>query len=150
MTARLVLGAVDQEDLEVLSAHVQDAIVAAGHMTWERRRGRFVLLLNRYLWEEQPAGGSGRRVQAGLHFDCVRKVQTRNLHNRPRKALLNLLSIGFEPAADGAPGGEVLMTFSDGAAVRLEVECLDAQLRDIGEPWKARARPFHPLDETGN
>ncbi|MFP3942687.1 MAG: DUF2948 family protein [Alphaproteobacteria bacterium] len=148
MTARLVLGAVDQEDLEVLSAHVQDAIVAAGHMTWEPGRGRFVLLLNRYVWENRPDGGRGRRVQAGLHFDGVRKVRTRNLRGKPRDVLLNLLSIGFEPAPEGDPGGAVVLTFSGGAAVRLDVECLDAHLRDIGKSWKARARPSHPLEET--
>ena len=148
MTARLVLGAVDQEDLEVLSAHIQDAIVAAGHMTWERKRRRFVLLLNRYLWEEQAARGRGQRVQAGLHFDGVRRVRTRNLQGKPRDSLLNLLAVSFEPAPDGDPGGSVLLTFSGGAAVKLDVECLDAQLRDIGKPWKARARPSHPVHET--
>ena len=150
MNARLVLGAVDPEDLEVLSAHVQDAIVAAGHMAFERGRGRFALLLNRYLWEEQPSRGHARRVQAGLHFDGVKNVQTRNLQGKPRDALLNLLSLRFEPAAESGrdPGGAVVLTFSGDAAVRLDVECLDAHLRDIGEPWRARARPSHPLEET--
>lgn len=148
MTARLVLGAVDQEDLEVLSAQVQDAIVAIGHMTWERKRRRFALLLNRYVWEDQPARGRGRRVQAGLHFDGVRKVRTLNLGDKPRDSLLNLLAVNFEPAGDGDPGGTVILTFSGGAAVKLDVECLDAHLRDIGKPWKARARPSHPVHET--
>jgi len=149
MTARLVLGAVDPEDLEVISTHVQDAIVAAGHMAWERNRNRFALLLNRYIWEETPAKGPGLRVQAGLHFDAVRNVQTRNIQNLPRDSLLNLLSLEFEPAAEGEdPGGTVILTFSEDAAVRLDVECLDAHLRDIGAPWKARARPFHPVEES--
>ncbi len=148
MTARLVLGAVDQEDLDVVSAHIQDAIVAAGHMTWERKHRRFALLLNRYIWGDRPAQGRGRRVQAGLHFDGVRNVRTLNLRGKPRDSLLNLLSVSFEPSAPGDPDGTVTLTFSGGAAVKLDVECLDAHLRDIGKPWKARARPSHPVHGT--
>lgn len=150
MTARLVLGAVDQEDLEVISAHAQDALVPAGHMAWDRRRGRFALLLNRFVWERKPARGRGLRVQAGLHFDGVLGVRTRNLRRQSRDTLLNLLSISFEPASQDRddPRGAVVLTFSDDVAVRLEVECLDAHLRDIGEPWRARARPTHPMEEA--
>lgn len=150
MTARLVLGAADQEDLEVISAQVQDAIVAVGHMTYERERNRFTLLLNRYVWEQAAEKRHGLRVQAGLHFDGVLNVQSRNLRRQPRDALLNLLSLSFEPGSgeDGDPRGAVILTFSGDAAVRLEVECLDAHLRDIGTPWKARARPSHTVEET--
>lgn len=150
MTARLVLGAADQEDLEVISAQTQDAIVAVGHMAYERRRNRFTLLLNRYMWEREAGEGRGLRVQAGLHFDGVLQVQSRNLRRQPRDALLNLLSVSFEPASreDGDPRGTVILTFSGDAAVRLDVECVDAHLRDIGTPWKAHARPAHQAQET--
>lgn len=150
MTARLVLGAADQEDLEVISAQVQDAIVVVGHMAYECERRRFALLLNRYIWERAGEKRRGLRVQAGLHFDGVLNVQTRNLKRQPRDALLNLLSVSFERASEdsGDPRGAVTLTFAGDAAIRLEVECLDAHLRDIGAPWKARSRPAHTVEET--
>ena len=55
-------------------------------------------------------------------------------------------SISFDET--DAPGGAVTVTFSGGAALRLEVECLDAQMRDMGERWQARAAPAHAIDDT--
>lgn len=149
MPVRQILSAVDTEDLQVLSARVQDAIVTVGDIAYEPVRRRFAMLLNRYMWEADTDGRVGTRVQSGLHFEGVTAVQSRNIRRVRPDAFLNLLAVEFMPAAGAGedPSGIVALTFSGGGAVRLEVECLDAQLRDIGTPWKATARPDHALSE---
>jgi hypothetical protein len=62
-----------------------------------------------------------------------------------KEEVLSLLSVTF--AETDAPAGEVLLTFSDGAIVRLTVECLECQLADLGPAWAARGVPQHPLDD---
>lgn len=149
MSVRQILSAVDTEDLQVISARVQDAIVTVGDIAYEPMRRRFAMLLNRYMWEADESGRAGTRVQAGLHFEGVTAVQSRNIRRVRPDAFLNLLAVEFTPLAGTGedPSGVVLLTFSGGGVVRLDVECLDAQLRDISSPWKATARPEHALNE---
>jgi Protein of unknown function (DUF2948) len=135
----------DEEDLAVVSANLQDAIVHASDMAFLAREKRFVLTAARFDW---LAADEGRceRLQTGMHFERVMNVRTTGF--RPRKAedVLCLLSIVFEPGE--APSGEVILTFSGGAGVRLQVECLEAQMLDIGPRWPCKGKPGHPADDA--
>lgn len=139
----LRLIAFDQEDLEVVSAHLQDALARVGDMAWLPEQDRFVLGLSRFDWVSAEAGQCERAV-AALRFERVRTVRQNGVPQREPNTVLNLLSISFEPT--DAPAGVVLLTFSGGAALRLDVECLEAHLRDLGPRWTARSRPGHALD----
>lgn len=137
------LAALDVEDLAVISAHMQDAILSVSSMRYDRRRNQFALVASRFAWEET---GEQQRRRTGLHFDRVLGVKTLNLFDVPRDGALCLLSVTF--AETEAPAGEILLSFSGGSTIRLVVECLECQMSDLGPAWEARIRPDHPSAET--
>jgi hypothetical protein len=141
----LKLLALDTEDLEVISAHVQDAVVRVPDMGYARGDRRFALLMNRFDWES----GNGRRdkglrKRAALHFDAVQSVVTAGFDPASQQGVLELLDIAFQPI-DG-PAGIVELRFAGGGTVRLGVECLEARLADLGATWGASAKPNHAVD----
>ena len=89
--------------------------------------------------------GNDQRRRTGLHFDRVLGVRSQNIRRGDPDAILSLLSISFEEA--DAPSGDVLLTFSGGGTLRLAVECLEAQLMDLGPAWSTPNKPSHPLDD---
>ncbi len=140
----LKLLALDTEDLDVLSAHVQDAVVRVADMGYARGDRRFALLMNRYDWASDKPRGKGVRKRAALHFDAVQSVVTAGFDPNAHDGVLNLLAITFIPI-DG-PAGMVELSFAGGGTVRLGVECLEARLSDLGAAWAATAKPAHTLD----
>jgi len=136
----------DEEDLEVVSAHVQDAVVKASDILWRPQQKRMVLPLHRFDWEAaQSAAAEYRRRAAALRFERVLSCKSRQVDGKD--AVLNLLAVEF--AETDAPAGVVTLTFSGGAALRLEVECLEAELADLGPTWTAAACPAHAVDASG-
>jgi hypothetical protein len=135
----------DEEDLAVVSANLQDAIVRANAMAFLQREQRFALTAARFNW---MAADEGRceRLQTGIHFERVANVRTTGFRPGKPEQVLNLLSIVFEPGE--TPSGEVVLTFSGGAGVRLQVECLEAQMRDLGPRWPCGGKPDHPANEA--
>lgn len=134
----LKLAALDTEDLAVMSAHMQDAVLKVGDMALTPGRRQFALLANRYAWDEADAR---QRRRTGLHFDRVLKVQTRNIRRAESDAVLSLLSIGFDPK--DPPSGDIVLSFSGGGTIRLTVECIEARLADLGPAWAASGTPRH-------
>ena len=141
---KLRLLAQDEEDLKIISAHLQDAVMRIGDLAYLARHRRFAALVNRFCREDCEEGNFGVRVRAGLHFDGVLKVQSQNLRQDDPDAVAVLLAIDFTPQTDG--GGLIDLLVSGGGRIRLEVECIDAALRDITEPRPAVARPAHDLE----
>jgi hypothetical protein len=144
MSARaLTLAAEDVEDLQILSARLQDAIGKLKDFAWLPKQRRFAAVLNRFQWE----AGQNTRVRSGLHFDGVLKVQSHNIKLGADEAVVSLLAIGFTPNGpeekEGDPGGIIELTFAGGGAIRLTVELIDAELTDLTGPWAARATPDH-------
>jgi hypothetical protein len=141
----LKLIALDTEDLEVISAHVQDAVVRVADMGFARADQRFALLMNRFDWTETGGRRSkGLRKRAALHFDHVRAAVTAGFDPNAAEGVLELLAITFAPAE--APAGIIELSFAGGGTVRLDVECIEARLADLGAAWAAAARPVHSLD----
>ena len=114
-----------------------------GDMAWLPEQDRFVLGLSRFDWMAAN-GGQCERAVSSLQFDRMRTVRQNGVPQREPNAVLSLLAVAFEPG--DAPAGHVLLTFSGGAALRLDVECLEAHLRDLGPRWTAKSRPGHALD----
>lgn len=141
----LRLLAIDTEDLEVISAYVQDAVVRVEDMGFARSDRRFALLMNRYAWEEgRERSRKGQRKRTAIHFDYVASAEASGIDLKAREGVLELLSIGFTPG--DAPAGEVTLSFAGGGTVRLKVECLEARMRDLGAAWAAKAAPSHELE----
>lgn len=145
-TDELKLVALDKDDIEVVSAHVQDALVKVADVLWLPHEHRFVMALNRFDWvsavdakaESKP---EYRRCRTALRFDRVNACKCRNLDQKSKDARLNLLAVEF--AETDSPAGVVTLTFSGGGAIRLDVECLEAELADLGEVSAAALCPDH-------
>lgn len=131
MTAPLKLIALDADDLAVISAHVQDARVQTSDIIWRRGEGRLVVGMNR-LDRKQALSkeASPRRLITALRFDRVLSCRSRNLDSKAPEAALELLGIEFYPGE--APSGSAILLFSHGGALRLNVECLECELTDLG------------------
>lgn len=140
---QLKLIALDAEDLEIVSAHLQDAVGTVGDVAYLPAERRFVILLNRFVWEE--SGGRWRRSyerrRTALHFERVENCRCRGIDPANREGVVNLLAIRFEPGE--APGGQVDLVFSGDVTIRLGVECVEARVKDLGPAWSTKARPAH-------
>jgi hypothetical protein len=143
----LKLIALDEEDLAVVSSLLQDAVIRVADMTYVPGQKRFAAVLNRFEWEKAVRGDSKhyRRRRTALRFDRVFGAKMRNVKPGARERVLSLLAVRFEPKE--APGGFVTLTFSGGASIQLQVECIEAELRDLGPEWRTRCKPEHPGDE---
>ena len=133
----LRLLAQDAEDLEVISAAMQDAVAKVGEVSFEAKARRLTIAFNRYRWE---AAGS-ERVRSGLQLGGVLKVQTRRIRRSPRDAVIEVLAVTFEPG--DAPGGTITISCAGGGDIRAVVECVDAVLADVSEPWPTPRTPRH-------
>jgi len=143
---RLKLLALDREDVEVVSAHLQDAVVKAADIHWRPSERRVVVGLNRFDWEAVhcTVAPEFRRRRAALRFERVLACQCRDVGAPDKDKVLNLLAVAFEETDQ--PAGVVTLTFSGGAALRLEVECLEAELADLGPVWVTECCPEHAVD----
>lgn len=146
----LFLGAEDADDLATLSALCQDAGVLVGEMAYVPEQHRFALMMARFCWEDEPrtkrrgllfrkqlTDEPYTRVRSGLHFDTVLKVTRDGFDQADKARVLDLLAIDA-PADD-----QILLRFAEGATVRLDVEVIDAHLRDISQPWATPIKPHH-------
>lgn len=143
--APLNLGALDAEDLKVVSSLAQDAVLPVRELRWDGKARNFALLLNRFRWEDGPAHGSRpERVQSVLSFNTVLSVASNGIDRRDTDTILSLLSVTFEPTEE--PSGYIHLTFAGDGALRLSVEAVEATLKDVTKPYLAPSRkaPTHP------
>ncbi len=141
---RLRLYAQDAEDLSVISATLQDAVLTIADMAFLPRRRRFALVLNRFRWERLADGSrrkTAERVRTGLHFDGVLKAGMRNLKRDRPDAVLSLLALTHEAGPDGT--ATIGLVFSGDGGIRLSAECIDVVMEDLSDPWPARGVPSH-------
>ncbi|MBO9476676.1 DUF2948 family protein [Shimia sp. R11_0] len=144
----LNLGALDGEDLQVLSSLTQDAVFPASEMQWLPKERRFAVLLNRFRWEDMKAAELRKRtverVQSLLVIDNVLSVASQGVARGDADTILSLLSIAFEPGEDAE--GAVILTLAGDGAIRLRVEALEVSVKDVTRPYMAVSRnaPEHP------
>lgn len=139
----LKLIALDADDLAIVSAHLQDAVLKVGDLAYLPAEKRFALAARRFDWQGAQSGERRRRL-AALHFDRVTAARSNKIDPAVSGTILNLLAIVFDER--DAPGGHITLHFSDGAAIQLDVECIEAQMKDLGPIWEAVATPDHPGD----
>ena len=153
MNQPLELSAVDQEDLQVIAALLQDALVPVGDMTFLADEGRFVMVVSRFRWEnckDSPEAAidpglvdcsAYERVHCGLAFGGVERVRQRGIDLKDAGRILELLHLEAEDKA-------VNLIFAGDAAIRLEGETIACRLSDLGEAWPTPWRPNHPTGEA--
>ena len=144
----LRLIAFDEDDLKVLSAHLQDALVRMEDIAFLPKERRFAVVLKRFDWVAAAASNGSpdsfyERREAALRFERVLGAQYRDLPlDGTGDAVTALLAVNFE--AGDAPSGFIELIFAGGAAIRLKVECIEGELRDLGTVWRTLRKPEHP------
>ena len=140
--AQLKLMAVDAEDLQVISACCQDAVMRVQELEYRASEKRFIVSMNRFAWEETDNKSQpDERRKSVLHFERVLGVKTQGINPKDKDTILSLLSVSFSKSV--APGGIIELTFAGDGAIALEVECIEAQLGDLSAAWAASSRPDH-------
>jgi hypothetical protein len=141
MPGKLKLSALDADDLGVVSAAVQDALVAVRDCAYFKDENRFVLLLNRFQWEADPGVDSAySRTHSALVFNEVTVVRHHNIPLGEADRMLELLAVTLENDRS------VVVRFAAGRAIQLEIGRLACHLGDVGEPWPTPWKPAHPVE----
>lgn len=144
---RLRLTALDADDLAILSAHSQDAVARLGDLAFDGRAKRLLVPMNRFVWEKAPPRrwfapkAEYERRRSVLRFDRVLGARRSGLAQAEPDEILALLAIRWTPGEE--PSGAIDLVFAGGAAIRLDVECIEAQLTDLGAAWSTASRPRH-------
>jgi hypothetical protein len=136
----LRLTAKDTEDLAIISAHMQDALVRVADMRYLAKTRQFAMVSNRFAWEQQP---NSERRRSGLHFEHVLGVKQQGLAAMDKGDIVSLLSITFEETT--APEGIITLAFSGGRTIKLRVEYVDLQMKDLGGAWATEHTPRHDV-----
>jgi len=146
----LKLIALDDDDLKIISAHLQDAVLRIGEMAYIPSEKRFAAILSRFDWLAAETGDGRhsnlRRCRSVLRFDTVKRAQVQKIRPGEPFAVAELLAITYEEA--DPPGGFITLYFAGGGGVRLEVECIEAELRDVGGAWPCAMKPRHKIVEN--
>ena len=143
----LKLAALDADDLAVVSAHLQDAILRAEDLAYLTDTHRFVLVARRFDWSAED-GAAPRRRLTGVHFERVLGVRSRGLvPGAPSETPLELLAVTFTPGE--APSGTATLVFAGNAAIQLDLECIEVRMKDLGPVWEVDGRPDHEAAAAG-
>ena len=136
----LRLTAADTDDLAIISAQMQDAVMKRADLRFDQKRHRFALVANRFAWDALP---ETQRRRAGLHFDDVESARSVGLTKLPAGAVLSLLAVTFAPDKDLS--GTITLNFSSNIHIRLTVSCINATLSDLGGTWGTASTPAHKV-----
>ena len=136
----LHLTALDAEDLPAISAQMQDAIIRVSDIHWSVAQKRFIMVANRYAWD---APEEKQRRRSGLRFNFVKNVRRAGPKGLVQNGVLSLLAISFEANPEDRLSGFITLQCSGGHTIRLEVECVDVQLDDLGPAWGTPQQPNH-------
>lgn len=144
----LKLIALDAEDLRILSCHLQDAVIRVGDMAYLKEGMRFAAIANRFDWEGavKSKDDEFQRRRTGLRFERVKSAQVQGIDLKKKDEVLVLLAVAFEPGDE--PEGTLTLHFAGGGAIRLGVECIEAELRDLGAVWSTQHKPEHASDDS--
>ena len=129
-----------------MSDHLEDAVLRVADIAFVPADKRFAMIANRFDWESAGDGRSARkkgfrRRRSALRFERVLGVQLQGVKQNAKSAVLELLAMQYE--AEDKPEGHVTLVFAGGAAIRLHVECIEAEMRDLGPVWKTKLKPEH-------
>ena len=133
------LIAEESDSLQIVSAAMQDAVLKAENLKYDRKRRRFTLEVNRYRWETPT---EKTRVRSLLAIDGVLSAKTRAVTKADPDMVMSVLSLSFTPA-DEPPGGTLNILFAGDGELQLDVEAIDVTLLDSSYEWSTRKAPDH-------
>jgi len=140
----LKLLALNDDDLKVLSAHLQDSVVLVKDIIFLKKSRTFLIMVNRFMWEDIELGifRENKRIRCAVKFENVLEVKSRNISQKKKDKILELLSIDSEVKNNKK---ELLITFAGNNEIILIVEEINILLDDVGFPWKVKHVPKHQL-----
>ncbi len=140
----LKLLALNDDDLKVLSAHLQDSVILVKDIIFLKKSRTFLMMVNRFMWEDIELGifRENKRIRCAVKFENVLEVKSRNISQKKKDKILELLSIDSEAKNNKK---ELLLTFSGNNEIILIVEEINILLDDVGSPWKVKHAPKHEL-----
>ncbi len=143
---QLKLAALDTEDLQVLSAHLQDAVLTVADIRYLPKEKKAVFIFNRFVWDKaaDKRTKEHERRRSALALAEVTGMKAQNIRQEAKGAVLELLAVTFEQGQD--PAGTIHLAFAGGASLALDVGCIEAQLSDLGAAWSTPNLPSHDLD----
>ncbi|MFN7103019.1 MAG: DUF2948 family protein [Pseudorhizobium sp.] len=142
--ADLKLLALDRDDLDIVSAHMQDSVFRVADLSYDARGRQFMVVFNRFVWEKADRKSKGfERRRSAISFKRVEAVRTLGVDRNDPDAVCSLLAMRFDQKGDG-PEGTVELILAGGAAISLDVECIEAQMMDTGGAWETEWMPRHP------
>ncbi len=142
----LNLGALEPDEIQIISSLIQDAVVTTADIAWRKRERQLVLLLNRYRWEhERHANVTPERVRTMLVIDNVMTVSSMGLDPSARDVILSVLELSYTPDKDGL--GDLTLILAGDGAIRARTEALEVRLKDVTRPYRAPSgkKPQHDL-----
>ena len=139
----LKLLATSDEDLRIVAAHLQDAIVLTKDIASLKKNRIFLIQLNRFMWEDIEKGilRKNKRIRTVLKFDNVIGVLSKNINTRENKSFLDFLTIESNLLPDKSY--EIKLIFSGDAVIKIKAEVIDVALDDQGSPWESKNQPKH-------
>ena len=139
----LKLIAHSEEDLRVISAHLQDAIVSTKDIAHLKSNRIFLMQLNRFMWEDIEKGvfRKNKRIRTFLKFDNVLKVSSKNVKQKNTSRFLDFLTIESNLLPDKSY--EIKLIFSGDSVIKIKAEVIDVTLDDQGSPWESKTQPKH-------
>ena len=139
----LKLLATSDDDLRVVAAHLQDAIVSIQDIANLKKNRIFLIQLNRFMWEDVEKGvfRKNKRIRTILKFDNVISVLSKNINIKKDKKFLDFLTIESNLLSDKSY--EIKLIFSGDAAIKIKTEVIDVTLDDQGSPWESKTQPKH-------
>ena len=140
----LKLLALNDDDLKVLSAHLQDSVILVKDIIFLKKSRTFLMMVNRFMWEDVERGifRENKRIRCAIKFENVLEVKSRNISQKKKDKILELLSIDSEVKNNKK---ELLITFAGNNEIILIVEEINILLDDVGFPWKVKHVPKHQL-----
>ena len=131
------------EDLRVVSAHLQDSIVLPEDIVSLKKNKIFIMQLNRFMWEDVEKGifRQNKRVRTVLKFENVINASYKNINQKKPEVFLDFLAIESSKLPDKSY--EIKLIFSGNAIIKINSEVIDASMEDQGEPWESKTKPKH-------
>ena len=135
----------NQEDLKVISAYSQDSIVNVKDMVFLKENRTFVMIANRYMWEDVEKGvfRQNRRIRCAIKFEEVLAVKSKNINQKNKNKPLECLTIECNLITDN--NYDIKFFFSGDSVITLVSEAIEVVMHDLGKPWNVKHVPIHKI-----
>ena len=139
----LKLNATSEEDIKVMSAHLQDSITQVKNIAHLKKNGIFLIQFNRFMWEDVEKGvfRKNKRILSVLKFESVINVFSKNINQKSTERFLDFLAIETNFLSD--KNYEIKLNFAGDILIKLNTEIIECFLEDISDPWETKNKPKH-------